>query len=49
MADKDWYYYDLKTHKYQLTELGKSMPLVAASYEAYYAPTYDEDGNIVDP
>lgn len=53
MENDAWYYTDLELcNEYggniHLTELGKSIPSVVASYDEFYTPEYDEDGNIVD-
>lgn len=48
LTNEDWYYHDEKEWKYKLTELGKSIPEVVKSYNEFYAPHYDSEGNLVD-
>jgi len=48
LTNPKWYFYDRKAFCYHLTGAGESIPEVVASYEEYYTPTLDEDGEIVD-
>ncbi len=48
IENKAWYSWSQKTHRYYLTDLGKSLPKVVKSFEEFYATDYDEDGNVVD-
>ena len=36
MRKKEWFFYDIKTFRYQLTDLGKKITEVADSYKKFY-------------
>ena len=50
LKNKDWYeeYDDEGVIGYRLTELGRSIPEVVASFENFYTPYCDENGDIWD-
>lgn len=48
MTNEEWYRYDVAEFRMKLTEAGKQIPEVVQSYEEFYSPLTDDDGEIVD-
>lgn len=48
LENEAWFTWSRKTHRYHLTEFGRTIPKVLKSFEEFYAVNHDEDGNIVD-